>query len=315
MLIQMPLLLALYRVFINVPAYVTGVKSNFTSLVDEIMATAGYQDKMAQLVTDLKIVTQPAADFTLTDTTALSNTVVDVLYKMNSSGWDTLKEAFPSLTDTISATYETVSHVNNFLGLNISDTPWQIITTNFANHSYLLVIGALLVPVISYLTQVLSMKMVSSQTSATGTGNEQSDAMAQQMKMMNKTMPLFSLVMCFTVPVGLGIYWIAGAVVRIVQQFILNKHFEKIDLDDIIKKNQEKAKKKREKMGIAENQIYNAARMNTRQMVDSSKKQMTTAEKELAIEKANAARTKAKEGSMSAKANMVREFNERNNKK
>ena len=315
MLIQMPLLLALYRVFINVPAYVTGVKSNFTSLVDEIMATAGYQDKMAQLVTDLKIVTQPAADFTLTDTTALSNTVVDVLYKMNSSGWDTLKEAFPSLTDTISATYETVSHVNNFLGLNISDTPWQIITTNFANHSYLLVIGALLVPVISYLTQVLSMKMVSSQTSATGTGNEQSDAMAQQMKMMNKTMPLFSLVMCFTVPVGLGIYWIAGAVVRIVQQFILNKHFEKIDLDDIIKKNQEKAKKKREKMGIAENQIYNAARMNTRQMVDSSKKQMTTAEKELAIEKANAARTKAKEGSMSAKANIVREFNERNNKK
>ena len=121
--------------------------------------------------------------------------------------------------------------------------------------------------------------------------------------------------MCFTVPVGLGIYWIAGAVVRIVQQFILNKHFEKIDLDDIIKKNQEKAKKKREKMGIAENQISSAARMNTRQMVDSNKKQLTTAEKELAIEKANAARAKAKEGSMSAKANLVRDFNERNNKK
>lgn len=50
--------------------------------------------------------------------------------------------------------------------------------------------------------------------------------------------------MCFTVPVGLGIYWIAGAVVRSVQQFFLNKHFEKINLEDIIKKNQEKAKKK-----------------------------------------------------------------------
>ena len=315
MLVQMPLLLALYRVFINVPAYVAGVRNNFTSLVDGIMATNGYQDKMAQLVTDLKIVTQPAADFTVTDTTALSDSIVDVLYKMNSSGWDTLKDTFPSLTDTISATYETVSHVNNFLGLNISDTPWQIITTNFANHSYLLVIGALLVPVISYLTQVLSMKMVSSQTANSSSGNEQADAMAQQLKMMNKTMPLFSLVMCFTVPVGLGIYWIAGAVVRIVQQYILNKHFEKMDLDDIIKKNQEKAKKKREKMGIAENQISSAARMNTRQMVDANKNQMTTAEKELAIEKANAARAKAKEGSMSAKANMVREFNERNSRK
>lgn len=315
MLVQMPLLFALYRVFMNVPAYVAGVKNNFSALVNGIMATSGYQDKMAKLVTDLKIVTQPAADFTVADTTALSNSIVDVLYKMNSSGWDTLKDTFPSLTDTISATYETVSHVNNFLGLNISDTPWQIITTNFANHSYLLVLGALLVPVISYLTQVLSMKMVSTQTSENGSGSEQADAMARQIKTMNKTMPLFSLVMCFTVPVGLGIYWIAGAVVRIVQQFILNKHFEKIDLDDIIKKNQEKAKKKREKMGIAENQISSAARMNTRQMVDSNKKQLTTAEKELAIEKANAARAKAKEGSMSAKANLVRDFNERNNKK
>ena len=79
---------------------------------------------------------------------------------------------------------------------------------------------------------------------ATASGNDQSDAMAQQMKMMNRMMPLFSLVMCFTVPVGLGIYWIAGAVVRVVQQYFLNKHFEKMNLEDIIKKNQEKAKKK-----------------------------------------------------------------------
>lgn len=313
MLIQMPLLFALYRVFMNVPAYVDGVKGNFTSLVNGIMATEGYQDKMTTLVTDLKILTQPAADFTVADTTAISNSIVDVLYKMNSTGWDTLKEAFPSITDTISATYETVSHVNNFFGMNISDTPWQIITTNFANHSYLMVLAALLVPVISYLTQVFNMKMIPQATSSSG--NEQSDAMAQQMQMMNKTMPIFSLVMCFTVPVGLGIYWIAGAVVRIVQQFFLNKHFEKVNLEDIIKKNQEKAKKKREKMGIAENQISNAARMNTRQMVDANKKQLTSAEKELQIERANAARAKAKAGSMSAKANMVRDFNERNNKK
>ena len=147
------------------------------------------------------------------------------------------------------------------------------------------------------------------------TGNEQSDNMARQMNMMNKTMPLFSLVMCFSVPVGLGIYWIAGAVVRSVQQFFLNRHFEKVDLEDIIKKNQEKMKKKREKMGIAENQISNAARMNTRQMVDAKKKQLTSAEKEEEIQKANAARSKAKANSMSAKANLVREFNERNNKK
>lgn len=313
MLIQMPLLFALYRVFMNVPAYVTGVKNNFTTLVNDIMATSGYQEKMTQLVTDLRIMTQPAADFTVTDPTALSNSIVDVLYKMNSSGWDTLKETFPQLSDTIATTFAKVSDVNNFVLLNISDTPWQIMRTNFESKSYLLVFIALMIPVLSYVSQVVNMKMIPQ--SNTNTGNEQSDNMARQMSMMNKTMPLFSLVMCFSVPVGLGIYWIAGAVVRSVQQFFLNRYFEKVNLEDIIKKNQEKMKKKREKMGISENQISNAARMNTRQMVDAKKKQLTTAEKEAELEKANAARSKAKAGSMSAKANMVREFNERNNKK
>ncbi len=316
LLIQMPLLLALYQVFQNVPAYVTGVKNNFMPLVEGIMATNGYQDKMTQLVTDLGIYTRPAADFTVTDQTALTNYVVDVLYKMNSNGWDTLKEVFPSLTDIISSTYETVSHVNNFFWLNISDTPWQIITTNFQAGSYLLVIGALLIPVVSYLTQIINVKLMPQSGSASG---DNADAMARQMKMMNRTMPLFSFVLCFTVPVGLGVYWIAGAVVRSVQQFLLNKHFEKINLDDIIKKNQEKAKKKREKMGISENQISNAARINTKKIVEPSvsaaSNKMTTAERERQIEKANAAKAKAKAGSMAAKANMVREFNERNTRK
>lgn len=316
LLIQMPLLLALYQVFQNVPAYVTGVKNNFMPLVEGIMATSGYQDKMTQLVTDLGIYTRPAADFTVTDQTTLTNFVVDVLYKMNSNGWDTLKEVFPSLTDIISSTYETVSHVNNFFWLNISDTPWQIITTNFQAGSYLLVIGALLIPVVSYLTQIINVKLMPQSGSSSG---DNADAMARQMKMMNRTMPLFSFVICFTVPVGLGVYWIAGAVVRSVQQFFLNKHFEKINLDDIIKKNQEKAKKKREKMGISENQISNAARINTKKIVEPSvgaaSSKMSSAERERQIEKANAAKAKAKAGSMAAKANMVREFNERNTRK
>ena len=311
MLIQMPLLLALYRVFMNVPAYISSVKDVYLDLVDKIMATSGYQDIMTNLMSTLKLNTVQV-DFTATDTTTLQNYVVDVLSKMSSTGWDSLRESFPALTDFIDSTYGVVSHVNNFIGLNISDTPFQIIKAAFAGGSILMAVLALLIPVISYLTQVLNIKLMP--TAATAGGDN--DQMAQQMKMMNRTMPLFSLVMCFTVPVGLGIYWIASAVVRSIQQFFLNKHFDKIDLDDIIAKNQEKAKKKREKMGISENQISNAARMNTRQVTASSKSSVkTTAEKELELEKANALKANAKPGSMAAKANLVREFNERNNKK
>ena len=310
MLIQMPLLLALYRVFMNVPAYISSVKEVYSGLVSDIMATNGYQDIMTQLVTDLNMRTVQV-DFTATDATTLQNYIVDVLYKISSTGWDTLRDAFPSLTDSINSTYEVVSHVNNFIGLNISDTPMQIIKTGFSSGAYLMAIIAILIPVISYLTQVLNIKLM-----PTAAGGGDNDQMAQQMKMMNRTMPLFSLIMCFTVPVGLGIYWIASAVVRSIQQFFLNKHFDKINLEDIIAKNQEKAKKKREKMGLSENQISNAARMNTRQVTASQKSSVkTTAEKELELEKANAVKASAKPGSMAAKANMVREFNERNNKK
>ena len=310
MLIQMPLLFALYRVFMNVPAYISSVKDVYSGLVSDIMATSGYQDTMTQLITDLNLRTVQV-DFTATDATTLQNFIVDVLYKISSTGWDTLRDAFPSLTDSINSTYEVVSHVNNFIGLNISDTPMQIIKTGFSSGAYLMAIIAILIPVISYLTQVLNIKLM-----PTAAGGGDNDQMAQQMKMMNRTMPLFSLIMCFTVPVGLGIYWIASAVVRSIQQFFLNKHFDKINLEDIIAKNQEKAKKKREKMGLSDNQISNAARMNTRQVTASQKSSVkTTAEKELELEKANAVKANAKPGSMAAKANMVREFNERNNKK
>ena len=308
MLIQMPILFALYRVFMNVPAYVTGVKDNFTELVNGIMATEGYAHKMTELVEANKIYTQPAVDFTQTDVNVVSNYIIDVLGKLGTNGWNALSQAFPGLDATITSTYEKVSHTNALGPLNISDTPWEIIKDSFSSGAFVIAFCALLVPVCSYLFQVLNMKMMPS------TSNDKNDAMAQQMNMMNKTMPLMSLFMCFSVPVGLGIYWVMSSVVRLVQQYVLNKHFEKVNLDDIIKKNQEKAKKKREKMGIAENQISTAARMNTRRMEDKAST-ATFADKEALLEKANAAKANAKPGSMAAKANMVKEFNERNNKK
>jgi len=310
MLIQMPILFALYRVFMNVPAYVAGVKDHFTALVDGIMATEGFADKMTQIVTDNRIVTTSALDFTATDTEVLRNYTIDVLAKLGTNGWNSLADTFPSLETTIASTYETVSKINALGPLNISDTPWDIMKASFASGAILVALCAILVPLLSYLFQVLNIKMMPTSSN----GNDQNDAMAQQMNMMNKTMPLMSLFMCFSVPVGLGIYWVMSSVVRLAQQYFLNKHFEKIDLDDIIKKNQEKAKAKREKMGIAENQIRNAAQINTRRMEDKANT-AASAEKEALLEKANAAKANAKPGSMTAKANMVKEYNERNSRK
>lgn len=310
MIIQMPILLALYRVIYNVPAYVTSVKNVFTPLVEGIMSTTGYAATMDSLVKTLKLAISNA-DFTGTNA---GNFIIDALYSMNVAGWDTLRESFPALTATIGSVQEELNHLNYFLGLNISNSPMHIITTSFKAGSYLMVIGAILVPLFSYLTQVLNIKLMPQQET------EANDQMAQQMKTMNKTMPLFSLVFCFTVPVGLGIYWIASALVRSVQQIVINKYMEKMDLDAIIEKNKEKAEqkaeKRREKMGVYQNQIYNAASMSTKRETNLNNS-ISSEEKSQKVQKAYETAQTARNvnpNSLTAKANMVKEFNERNNK-
>ena len=177
MLIQMPILFALYRVFLNVPAYVPAVKEKFSVLVTEIMSIDGFADKMTSFVDKIKIAGL-SVDFTATDTNVLHNYIVDVLYKMNTSGWSELKNVFGNLTN-LDATEKSLEKLNYFLGLNISNSPWNIMTTGFKSGAYLLAIGALLIPVISFLTQRLNIKLMP--TASTG----ENDAMAQQMKTMN----------------------------------------------------------------------------------------------------------------------------------
>jgi YidC/Oxa1 family membrane protein insertase len=190
-----------------------------------------------------------------------------------------------------------------------------MIKENFSSHTYLLLIAGLLIPIISYLSQVLNIKLMPQASANKDNKNQQQDAAAQQMKMMNNTMPIFSFILCFTVPVGLGIYWIASALVRCFQQWLLNKHFAKLDMDDVIRKNQEKAKKKRKKLGLSENQISNAAHINTKKIESAAVVSDTSAEKQAQLDLANEKKAQAKPGSLASKANMVRDFNERNNRK
>lgn len=319
MLIQMPILFALYRVFYNIPAYLSGVKGSFTGLVDSIQQTSGYQDTLVSLMEKYNVVTSSGLNASnaaskLADASGdtLNNYIIDILYKLPSKGWDALMDGkfFDGIQSVVEKTHDALLHFNYFLGLNISDTPWYIIKSNFTDKPdkwLLFVILALLIPVLSYLTQMLNIKLMPQATN----GNDQ---MANQMKMMNLMMPLMSLFICFTVPVGLGIYWICSALVRGIQQFFVNRHIENLDLEAVMAKNEEKAKKKREKMGLSEDYIKKAAQIKTKS-IDSKANVSTSAETEEKLAKAAEYKANAKAGSLASKANMVKEFNERNSRK
>lgn len=299
MLIQFPILLGLWKVIQNIPAYVGGIYAEYQPLAEQIMATDGYQKIMEKIGSASPILINPKAfDYTKT------NTIIDVLYKATDSTWDTLVDKFPDLTHLITQTQDTVHGFNTFFGVNMAETPQAMLMNGFKAGAVVLIIGALLIPILAGLTQWISIKLTP-QAAAQGEENNQ---MASQMKMMNIMMPMLSVFMCFTLQAGVGIYWIVSAIVRCIQQLAVNKHLSKIPVNDMIEKNMEKAKKKREKKGVSAENINKMAQRNVRNIEEP--KVLSSQEKDEKLKKAAEANRNAKPGSLAAKANMVKNFNE-----
>lgn len=310
LLIQMPILFALYRVIYAMPAYVSKIKEAFFPLVDKLIEQPGSAEFLQGFKNSGMYAKQFKNElFTSGNLEYVQNTYIDCLNKASSTEWLSISEKFPELAGDVSATLEHLDVYNSFLGLNIANSPSFILGEALKTGSYLLVVGAVAIPLISALTQWINTKLMP-QPSSGGTGNESTDSVMQSMKVMNTTMPIMSAVFCFTLPAGMGIYWIAGAVVRSIQQILINKHIDNMDLDKMIEKNLEKNKGKLEKKKAQYEKLSAYANQSTKN-VDRSK---SFAEKEKELEKARMRNANAKPGSIAAKANMVKDYNERNNK-
>lgn len=294
--IQLPILFALWPVVQNIPAYVGGLKEVYMPLVNQIMATDGYQKIMEVFGTMSSINISPENyDYTQ------ANTMVDILYRFQESNWDSLANNFPDLSELIYSTEKSLSSMNYFLGINIAETPYTMFTSAFKTVSIGAMIIAVLIPVLAGLTQFLSIKI--SQKSTNANNSNKDNPMIQQMNMMTKIMPLMSVFMCFTMPSGLGVYWITSAVVRTIQTFFVNKHLDKQSIDDLVAKNLAKAEKKRaNKNEVAAKEVSQMAQKSTKNI-------KTTSNKDFDSYKPN-----AKPGSLASKANMVSDFNNKNKK-
>ena len=305
LLIQMPILFALYRVIYNIPAYIQGVKDVFMPLVNKLIATEGAAEYMAELGTSLRV--GKNLDFTQ------ANTFVDVLNKFQSNNWTELAEKFPELSDVVYSTQANFGEMNKFIveGFNIANSPSNLLKAG----STVVIILAIAIPVLAAATQYLNVKLMPQAESNNGKDGE--DTMSQTMKQMNMTMPLMSAVFCFTLPAGLGLYWVMSALVRSVQQFVLNKHFDKVDLDEVVKKNLEKLNEKRAKQGLPPERLNEKAiRAAQVKPVDEKALAAKRAENQERMKKATAYYNEdAKPGSLASKANMVKKFEEKNAKK
>lgn len=323
LLIQMPILFALYKVIYSMPAYVTKIGATFRVLAEKIISVDGgafLQDSGVDSIANTVTMYGKA----MTNGSDLSNGIIDVLNKLSSVDLSTVAQHY----DLTNLTYEgqlilsndttrgLIDTYNNFLGLNMGDSPSALIRAAWTTGAVGIIIGAIMIPVLSMVTQWINVKLMPQQD--TGSKDSQTSSMAQSMKTMNMIMPIMSAWFCFTLPSGLGLYLVAGSVIRSIQQIVINKHIDKMDFDAIIKKNSVKSAKKLEKMKQAQERMNTYASMNTRNIQNKSNNSstMTQAEKEEALKKAKERyqSSGSKSGSMMAKANMVKDYNEKNGK-
>ena len=319
LIIQMPILFALYRVFYNIPAYLPSVKTAFFPLVDELYKLDPKGAILLAQNADEKYIFSGVSAFAKTlsssieggNVDTIKNTMIDILNKFQSADWATLSEKASSLAGDITTTTAKLNQYNNFLGLNIAESPSSIM-----RKGGIMIVVALIIPFLAAFTQWLNVKLMPQPKKAEG--NDTAAQMQNSMQSMNLFMPLMSAFFCLTLPVGVGIYWFMSAGVRCIQQVFINRRLDQETEEDIIRQAQEKADRKRAKKGLPPQQIAEAAHISTRSIErtepqavrPSGRKNMKS--KQLEEGSMESYSTKeARPGSLASKANMVKTFDEK----
>lgn len=239
-LLQLVILFGLYPVVQNIPEYVTKVRNVYTPLVDQIMGVKDHVD----ILTNVAGNTASLYDFTT------ANGITEALYRFQENSWNALIEQMPSVESAARTTISEIGRLNNFLGIDIGTHPWNLLTNAFAAASIGGIILAVLIPILAGLTQFISVKL--SQMSSSVSMQDSDNPMMNSMKTMTYTMPLISVVFGFTLPAGLGLYWVASAAVRCVQQLGVNKYLKSKSVEEMIEENRKKMQKKIEKKELPE---------------------------------------------------------------
>ena len=332
LLIQMPILFALYRVIYAMPAYVGKIGDAFNELAVKIITTDGgafiLNNETKTIANTVRMYTKQVGKNEIKG-------IIDILNRTSTADMATIAEHY-GLSDMTINGHLILSRIaedgtvierglidiyNNFLGLNIGNSPSYIVNEAIHNGAWLLVAGAIAIPVLSALTQWINVKLMPQQPQSQDMGDTAS-AMQSSMKTMNIVMPIFSAWLCFSMPAGMGLYWVAGSVVRSIQQVLINKYIDRLDFDKLIEKNKEKSAKKMEKLRANQEKMNQYANMSTKNIntrnISTNTERINTMKNKADTSKVTNKEVnknyKPGDGSMRAKANMVRDFNESNKK-
>lgn len=201
LLIQLPIIWALFQVLRNLPAYIGSVRDIYLGIISKISGISGISSVLMEINEGLKSLGVPNFD------PLSENHLIDLFSKFTTDQWNLLFEKMPQLSTLLSDSLAHINRINYMLGINLADNP------NLAS------IG-ILIPVLNVAAQFLVSKL--SMDKSTG-GNDQA---AQTNKTMMYTMPFVTGFFTISMPAGLGLYWLVGTLFQLVQQIVINKYLD-----------------------------------------------------------------------------------------
>ena len=314
-LIQFPVFIGLYNVIQNIPAYVPKVKALYEPIAQAIMKTDNGYKLMSDFIDGNKIprLTTKLVEFA-TSTDAASgkgleslNSVIDVLYRCNESLLGKVASAFssnPEVANLIAQNSDQINRVNRFIfGINLSEAPGLKLTP------------ALIIPIASFICQLLSMIVMPMNE----TGDPQQDAQMKSMRRSMYFMPVMSFIITVSAPAGLGIYWAVSAFVGFLITVFTNLYYDHIDMEKLVEKQKAKAAKEIAKRKASGKKTL-GQRMTEAAMGQTSDESSSSTSKNKSLNKYGNMNLKnydssveneaPKKGSLADKANAVKRFND-----
>lgn len=236
LLIQFPLIMGLFNVLRAPANYIKTLGTEYSNIAATIIdKVSNYQDILQPYQSSIETMTRSSYD--LTNNVQLGQ----FLSHLSTSQWAefTGKIGDASAEKAITSALTLKNQFETFFGFSVVDTPSGLMSTQW---------WAIIIPIIAGASTYIFTKLTmasNGQVQATASSKDgQANPADSMMKTMNIVMPIMTGAFAYTMPIGLALYWIAGNIIMLIQQKIVNKVLEKQDIkmEEMLQKERQEAR-------------------------------------------------------------------------
>ncbi len=210
LLIQLPILYALFYIFQQAYIYVDVIGQNYDAITNVIMNIP--------VDTRLSALTDIIMEHKLTIDVAQAADIKSLIGQLSIQDWETFTAAIGSYAEQLAPLLAVKTEMEYFLGVSMVANPG-------------LSFPGIIIPILAGATTFVQTYAITRNSSAQPQNGEKDPTM-QSMKVMNYMMPIMMGVMSINLPAGLGVYWTVSNLIQAGQTHFISSLLKKKDLKE-----------------------------------------------------------------------------------